>query len=114
MPLHPVALEVLAETGPMAVSSANQHGQPPATTAAEARQQLGRAAPVYLDGGPCEAAVPSTIVDLTTEPPRVLRPGAVSLDRLREVLPEVRAPEDPPPPAAAASGAPSPRRSTGQ
>jgi L-threonylcarbamoyladenylate synthase len=97
MPLHPVALELLAETGPMAVSSANKHGEPPATTAAEATQQLGYAAKVYLDGGPCAAPVPSTIVDMTADPPRMLRAGAVSVDRLREVVPEVVGPDESPP-----------------
>lgn len=93
MPLHPVALEVLRETGPMAVSSANKHGQPPATTAQEAKDQLGYSARVYLDGGPCAAPVPSTIVDLTGEVPQVLRPGAISVERLRTVIPDVVAPE---------------------
>jgi L-threonylcarbamoyladenylate synthase len=85
MPLHPVALDLLKETGPLAVSSANRTGQPPATTAAEAEQQLGDAVAVYLDGGPCVADVPSTIVDLTGGVPRLLRAGAVSVGRLREV-----------------------------
>ena len=43
MPMHPVALQLLTETGPMAVSSANLHGQPPAPTAAAARDQFGQA-----------------------------------------------------------------------
>jgi L-threonylcarbamoyladenylate synthase len=85
MPQHPVALELLAETGPMAVSSANLTGQPPATTAAAARDQLGDVAEVYLDGGPCHAVTPSTIVDLTGDMPRLLRTGVVSIGRLREV-----------------------------
>lgn len=96
MPLHPVALEVLRETGPMAVSSANKHGQPPATTVTDAKEQLGYAARVYLDGGPCAAPVPSTIVDLSGDVPHVLRAGAVSVAKLREVLPELAAPEDGP------------------
>ena len=78
MPLHPVALELLREVGPLAVSSANVSGQPPATTAAQAREQLGASAAVYLDGGPAEHAVASTIVDLTGDQPRILREGAVS------------------------------------
>jgi L-threonylcarbamoyladenylate synthase len=85
MPQHPVALELLAETGPMAVSSANLTGQPAATTAAAAREQLGDVAGVYLDGGPCQADRPSTIVDLTGDMPRLLRAGVVSIGRLREV-----------------------------
>lgn len=86
MPLHPVALELLREVGPMAVSSANVSGQPPATTAALAKEQLGASVGVYLDGGPCAAAVPSTIVDLTGEKPRVLREGAVSAVAIAEAL----------------------------
>ena len=60
MPLHPVALEVLRETGPMAVSSANKSGQPAATTAEEARRQLEYAVSVYLEAGPCPPARSST------------------------------------------------------
>ncbi|HWH00483.1 MAG TPA: L-threonylcarbamoyladenylate synthase [Pilimelia sp.] len=93
MPLHPVALEVLRETGPMAVSSANVHGQPPAATAEEARDQLGYAVRIYLEAGPCPDPVPSTIVDATGEVPRVLRAGAVSLEQLREVVPGTVGPE---------------------
>ena len=85
MPLHPVALELLKETGPLAVSSANRTGSPAATTAAEAQEQLGDAVSVYLDGGPCANDVASTIVDLTGNVPRLLRAGTVSVGRLREV-----------------------------
>jgi tRNA threonylcarbamoyl adenosine modification protein (Sua5/YciO/YrdC/YwlC family) len=85
MPLHAVALDVLKQTGPMAVSSANRHGQPAAVTADEAEQQLGEAVSVYLDGGPCADSVPSTILDLTGTIPKVLRAGAISVDRLRTV-----------------------------
>ncbi|GAA2778383.1 L-threonylcarbamoyladenylate synthase [Saccharopolyspora taberi] len=87
MPLHPVALDLLREVGPMAVSSANRSGQPPASTAAEAEAQLGDSVSVYLESGlSSQAAVASTIVDLTQSHPRVLREGAVSLDELAEVL----------------------------
>ena len=86
MPLHPVALELLREVGPMAVSSANRSGQPPATTAGQARDQLGDRVPVLLDGGPASAAVPSTVVDLTADDPVVLREGAVSVAQIGEVL----------------------------
>jgi len=85
MPDNPVALELLAETGPMAVSSANVTGSAPATTMIAAREQLGDAVDVYLDGGRCEADVASTIVDLTGDMPRLLRAGAVPIGRLREV-----------------------------
>ena len=86
MPLHPVALELLRDVGPMAVSSANRSGQPPATTADQARDQLGERVPVLLDGGPAGAAVPSTVVDLTADDPVVLREGAVSVAQIGEVL----------------------------
>ncbi|HEY4463692.1 MAG TPA: L-threonylcarbamoyladenylate synthase [Streptosporangiaceae bacterium] len=99
MPLHAVALDLLKQTGPMAVSSANRTGSPPATTADEAVAQLGDSVAVYLDGGPCPGGVPSTIVDLTGSVPRLLRDGAVSLDRLREVAALVSGAEAPGPEA---------------
>lgn len=86
MPLHPVALELLRDVGPMAVSSANVSGRPPATTAGEAAAQLGDRVGVYLDGGPSGDPVASTIVDLTADEPRVLRVGAVTRDAVAEVL----------------------------
>ena len=86
MPLHPVALELLRDVGPMAVSSANVSGQPPAASAAEAEEQLGEKVAVYLDGGPSGEAVASTIVDLTGDDPRVLREGAVTTEAVSEVL----------------------------
>lgn len=86
MPLHPVILELLREVGPLAVSSANVSGQPPATTVDEARAQLGEAVGVYLDGGPAEHGVASTIVDLTGDRPRILREGAVTAEAIAEVL----------------------------
>ncbi|MFP5218394.1 MAG: L-threonylcarbamoyladenylate synthase [Actinomycetes bacterium] len=89
MPLHPVALAVLEQTGPLGVSSANRTGMPPATDAAEAARQLGTAVPVYLDGGECSAPIPSTIVDLTGDVARVLREGALPLDQLREAVPDL-------------------------
>lgn len=93
MPLHPVALEVLREVGPMAVTSANKSSQPPAVTAEQAQEQLGYSARVYLDGGPSPAALPSTIVDLTTSQPELLRAGSLGVDRLREVVPDLVVPE---------------------
>ena len=93
MPLHPVALELIGETGPLAVSSANVSGSPPATTVEEARDQLGDSVAVYLDGGRCTEAVPSTIVDLTGDTPVVRREGVVSVEDLRGVLPHLEVPE---------------------
>jgi tRNA threonylcarbamoyl adenosine modification protein (Sua5/YciO/YrdC/YwlC family) len=85
MPQDPVTLELLQETGPMAVSSANLTGSPAASTAEEARSQLGESVAVYLDGGPVPGGVASTIVDLTGNQPRLLRRGAISVGRLREI-----------------------------
>lgn len=89
MPLHPVALAVLAETGPLAVSSANRSGLAPATTAAQAREQLGVSVAVYLDGGVSSDPVPSTILDLTGERPRLRRSGPLGADALRTLLPDL-------------------------
>jgi L-threonylcarbamoyladenylate synthase len=88
MPLHPVAIELLRDVGPMAVSSANVSGQPAAATAEEARDQLGESVSVYLDGGPSGDPVPSTIVDLSGDEPLVLREGAVSVAAISEALGE--------------------------
>jgi len=89
MPLHPVALAVLARTGPLAVSSANRSGLPAAPDAAEAARQLGTAVSVYLDGGTSSGGAASSIVDLTGERPRLLRSGAVVDKELLELLPDL-------------------------
>ena len=86
MPLHPVAIEVLREVGPMAVSSANVSGRPPAFTAQDAYLQLGGLVEVYLDAGPSQRQAASTIVDLTGATPRILREGPVSTDEIAGVL----------------------------
>lgn len=86
MPLHPVAIELLREVGPMAVSSANVSGRAPAVDAEQARTQLGDLVDVYLDSGPSAQQAASTIVDLTGDTPRVLRTGPVSTERIAEVL----------------------------
>ena len=92
MPLHPVALAVLEQTGPLAVSSANRSGLPPAQDAAEAARQLGTRVLVYLDGGAAGAGTASTIVDTTGERPRVLRAGAVPVEELAALLPDLEPP----------------------
>jgi L-threonylcarbamoyladenylate synthase len=86
MPLHPVAIELLREVGPMAVSSANISGRPPAVTADDARQQLGDRVEIYLDAGPSQQQAASTILDLTRETPQILREGPVSAAEIAEVL----------------------------
>jgi L-threonylcarbamoyladenylate synthase len=86
MPLHPVAIELLREVGPMAVSSANVSGRPPAVDAGEARNQLGDLVDVYLDAGPAAQQAASTILDLTGPEPCILRSGPVSAEGIAAVL----------------------------
>jgi tRNA threonylcarbamoyl adenosine modification protein (Sua5/YciO/YrdC/YwlC family) len=86
MPDHEVALELLARTGPLAVSSANKSGMPAATDADAAEEMLGDSVEVLLDGGTSPGGEASTIVDVTGETGRVLRLGAISLARLNEVV----------------------------
>ncbi len=93
MPLHPVALEVLREVGPMAVTTANKVGGAAPTTAEEAREQLEYAVRIYLEAGPAAEPSPSTIIDVTGEVPRVLRAGAIPLEKLHDVVPDLLAPE---------------------
>jgi L-threonylcarbamoyladenylate synthase len=86
MPLHPVAIELLREVGPMAVSSANVSGTPAAVTAADARAQLTDRVEVYLDGGPSPQGAASTIVDVSGPQPRILREGPVTVADVARVL----------------------------
>ena len=94
MPDHPLALALLRATGPMAVTSANPTGAPPATSAAAARAAFpGRTGPdgdiLVLDGGPTNGPVPSTIVSLAGEharEPLVLREGLISRGEIEAVL----------------------------
>ncbi|MEU9040654.1 MULTISPECIES: L-threonylcarbamoyladenylate synthase [unclassified Kitasatospora] len=89
MPAHPVAIELLNATGPLAVSSANLTGQESPQDCDAAQGMLGDSVAVYLDGGPTAAAVPSSIVDVTGEVPVLLRAGAIGAERLREVVPDL-------------------------
>lgn len=77
MPFDDVTLDIIRNIGPLAVTSANLAGQPPATTADAARHQLGDAVEVYVDDGPRRGRRPSTVVDLTRAAPAILREGAV-------------------------------------
>lgn len=88
MPDDPVALELLKDTGPLAVSSANRTGEPPASDAEQAQAALGEAVAVILDGGR-RGSVASTIIDATALPAgqlRVVRVGAIALDAIRETV----------------------------
>ncbi|MGW7350122.1 L-threonylcarbamoyladenylate synthase [Streptomyces sp. NPDC054784] len=89
MPLHPVAIELLTEFGPMAVSSANLTGHPAPQDCDAAQEMLGESVSVYLDGGPTPASVPSSIVDVTGRVPVLLRAGAISAEELRKVVPDL-------------------------
>ncbi len=93
MPDDELALDLLTLTGPLAVSSANRTGQPTGRSVAEAREQLGEAVEVYLGEGDrpagAEASLPSTIVDATGERLKVVRSGAISIERLRSIVPSV-------------------------
>ncbi|MFC9559665.1 L-threonylcarbamoyladenylate synthase [Agromyces sp. NPDC056965] len=117
MPANPIALELLAETGPLAVSSANRSGEPSATTAANAAEMLGDSVTVYLDGGPAggsyeaigerEGDTSSTIVDATALAReggrlRIVRAGVISRERIAAVVGEdLLEPEGAPAPAPA-------------
>ncbi|MFI5760318.1 MULTISPECIES: L-threonylcarbamoyladenylate synthase [unclassified Streptomyces] len=89
MPLHPVAIELLTEVGPMAVSSANLTGHPAPEDCDAAREMLGDSVSVYLDGGPTPGIQPSSIVDVTGKVPVLLRAGALTAEQLREVVPDL-------------------------
>ncbi|MEU9021645.1 L-threonylcarbamoyladenylate synthase [Actinomadura sp. NPDC048394] len=107
MPMHELAVEVLKETGPLAVSSANLSGEPAARTAEEAEKMLGDSVQVYLDGGRSGHADPSTIVDLTGSVPRLLRVGAIPEDKIRSVVGVLLTEEDEAPEPAELTAAPS-------
>jgi tRNA threonylcarbamoyl adenosine modification protein (Sua5/YciO/YrdC/YwlC family) len=89
LPDDAVARDLLRRTGPLAVSSANRSGRQAATTAEQAVDQLGAQAAVVLDDGPRTGSAASTIVDCTGPVPRVLRIGAIPVDRLRDVAPDI-------------------------
>lgn len=87
MPLHPIAIELLRDVGPMAVSAASgPTATAPVTTIDAAREQLADNVAAYLDGGQLTGAGTSTIVDLTGEKPRMLRAGSISFADLTAVL----------------------------
>lgn len=105
IPSDDVTLEILKETGPLAVSSANRHGEPAATTANEAEAMLGESVTAILDAGEAGTGVSSTIVDATNLDAgrlRILRQGAIGITDLMDVCHEVEvslAPKRPTPQA---------------
>ncbi len=90
-PDHPAIGALLTAAGvPLSGTSANLSGQPAATTAQEAQEQLGNAVDLILDGGPAAGSTPSTVIDCTARPPRILRQGAVTQDALAAVLADLQ------------------------
>jgi len=87
VPDHPVVRALIEGLGaPLAATSANISGQPSSVTADDVLAQLGGRIALILDGGPCPGGRSSTVVDLTTTPPRVLRPGPISAEQIRAAL----------------------------
>ena len=97
VPSHPVARALLAELRePLAAPSANRYQGLSPTTAAHVVKELGDRVDLVLDGGPCDAGIESTVVDVRGHPPRVLRPGAVGVEALMAVAPDLHTPHDDP------------------
>lgn len=91
MPRHPIALALIRAVGsPLAAPSANRFMHISPTTVHHALADLNGRVPLMLDGGPCEVGVESTVLDLCSPVPTILRPGGVSIEALRTVLPEVQ------------------------
>ena len=89
-PSHPVAQEIIrAAKTPLAAPSANLSGSPSPTTARHVLNDMDGKIDAVLDGGACEVGVESTVITLATDVPRVLRPGGITVEQLREVLGEV-------------------------
>ncbi len=87
MPEHPLALRCIEAAGvPLAAPSANASGRPSPTTAADVLQDMDGKIDAVLEGGACRVGVESTVVDLTGERPRILRPGAVTLEMIEAAL----------------------------
>lgn len=92
-PRHSITLRLVAALGyPVTGTSANRSGQGPLTRAVEVAQEFGEELDLVLDAGPCPGGEPSTIVDVSRSPARLVRPGAVSRARLAELLPELKEP----------------------
>ena len=90
MPLHPVALALLRQSGPLVVTSANQAGMPAPADVDDAIEQVGATASLALDAGPLDdTALPSTIVDVSGGAPRVVRLGAIGIEELARACPQV-------------------------
>jgi L-threonylcarbamoyladenylate synthase len=90
VPAHPVARALIEASGrPIAAPSANRSGRPSPTCAEHVRDDLDSRIELILDGGPTPVGVESTVLDMTTDPPMLLRPGGVTLEELKDCLGEV-------------------------
>jgi L-threonylcarbamoyladenylate synthase len=87
VPDHPVSLALIATLGaPLAATSANLSGHPSPVTTQEVETELRGRIELILDGGRCPGGVPSTVLDLTTDPLAILRAGAISVEEIKAVL----------------------------
>jgi L-threonylcarbamoyladenylate synthase len=93
MPVHPLALELLTLTGPLALTTAAPAGTPAPKDCLTALDLVGDFADVYLDAGPVPWTAASTVVDVRGDVPRVVRQGAVPAEELRAVVPGILVPE---------------------
>lgn len=91
-PAHPLTLELLRRFDrPLAGPSANRSTRVSPTTAQHVRDELGNAVDYVLDGGPCSVGIESTVLDVTTDPPTILRPGGISREQIEVIIGPVRA-----------------------
>ena len=89
-PDHPVPLALIRAVGaPLAATSANLSGQPYPTTARQVEAQLAGRVPLIIDGGACPGGIPSSVVNLSVSPPRLVRVGAIPVGELRRWLPDL-------------------------
>jgi len=87
VPDHPVALKLIDFVGgPITATSANLSGKPAPCVLEEALEQVGRNVAIVLDAGKCKLGVPSTVVDLTSGRPRILREGPIPAEKIKKVL----------------------------
>ena len=89
MPSNPIALAVIQESGlPLSGPSSNLSGRPSPTSAAHVFDDLNGRIPLIIDGGPCSVGVESTVISLVGDVPTILRPGIISLEEIRKILPD--------------------------
>jgi L-threonylcarbamoyladenylate synthase len=90
-PRQPLVCRLLAALAwPVTGTSANRSGQEPLTGASQVAREFGDQVDLILEAGPCPGGLPSTIVDVTVSPPRLVRAGALAMVTLKDVIPEMR------------------------